>query len=338
VPVTLPSEAPGGVVEFRDSKTYNAQEDVAGITTLTVQAANLERPYVRRIAGDAGEWTWTAKPKVAVAVGQPEPSSNLRTLTLSGLWIGIENESAAPGPAPCPPVPAALVLDGVFDRVVIRNCTLDPGGEKVRIEADECQPIPFVRLQVRGNVEELVIDSSIVGPIVEDTRASKPGVIQRLIVRDSIVQSIDVGIPAIATVLGEVELQRVTVFGDVAVNRLFATEALIQGVVRVVDTQHGCFRFSATNDEPDRRLPQQFESHLFDPVVPNRVFESRRFGDPGFAQLRDSAPATLTRGAENGSEIGAFSRLLNPIRLADLSVKVDEFMPFGLVAQYIEQT
>jgi hypothetical protein len=177
-------------------------------------------------------------------------------LTLEGLWIGIEQEGAAPAPAPCPPVAATLVLQGEFDRVIIRHCTLDPGGEKARIDPDECQAIPYVRLLVRGKVEELVIESSIVGPIIEDKVSGDPGTIQKLIIRDSIVHSIDVATsPAIETELGQVELQRVTVFGDVTVNRLFASEALIQGLVKVTDNQHGCFRFSATNDDPQKRLP-----------------------------------------------------------------------------------
>jgi hypothetical protein len=128
------------------------------------------------------------------------------------------------------------------------------------------------------------------------------------------------------------------VFGDVTVNRLFASEALIQGLVKVTDNQHGCFRFSATNDDPQKRLPPQFESHFFEPKIPNHFFVSRRLGDPGYAQLSETAPESIIHGAENRSEIGAFSSLLNPIKLDDLKAKVNEFMPFGLIAQYINET
>jgi hypothetical protein len=135
-----------------------------------------------------------------------------------------------------------------------------------------------------------------------------------------------------------VTLERVTVFGDVTVNRLEATEALIQGTVRVLNNQHGCFRFSAANDTPGKRMPRRFESHLFEPQIPNHFFTSRRFGDPGFAQLSATAPATVGRGAENGGEMGAFNRLLNPIKLDDLETKVLEYMPFGLIPQFIFAT
>ena len=67
------------------------------------------------------------------------------------------------------------MLEGVFDRVVIRHCTLDPGGEKARIDPDQCEAIPYVQLVVRGDIEELIIESSIVGPIVEDKVTGAPG-------------------------------------------------------------------------------------------------------------------------------------------------------------------
>jgi hypothetical protein len=290
------------------------------------------------VSGGA-EWIFEAEPKAAVPPGQPEPPSNRRELMLEGLWIGIEPDDLAAVPVPVPAQEASLVIDGVFDRVTIRHCTLDPGGVQAQIDPATGRPIPYVRLVVRGNVEELIVDSSIVGPIVEGGTPGDAGTIQKLIVRDSIVQSIDPqNVPAIDTDLGEVELQRVTVFGDVKVDTLFASEALIQGLVVVTDNQHGCFRFSATNGDPRRRLPPQFQSHLLAPAVPNHVFVSRRFGDPGYAQLSETAPASVTRGAENRSEIGAFSSLLDPIKLDDLGAKVGEFMPFGLVAQFIRET
>jgi hypothetical protein len=336
-PVTLNVPPPplSGVFQFDDNKTYSPAGDVTGIGTLIYQAANFRRPYVVRNAPAGTEWVFEARPKIP---DDPEPA-NLRTLTLDGLWVGIQQNGAQPSPAPCPPAPAALVLQGVFDRVVIRHCTLDPGGEMARIDPGKCQAIPYVRLVVRGDVEEMVIESSVVGPIVEDRAAGHPGIIQKLVLRDSIVQSIDpANSPAVETALGVVEMQRATVFGDVRVNRLVASEALIQGLVKVTDNQHGCFRFSATDDDPRTRLPAQFESHLYKPAVPNHFFVSRRFGDPDYGKLSTAAPQEIVRGAENRSEVGAFNSLLNPIKLDDLRAKAGEFMPFGLIAQFINET
>lgn len=338
VALAVPASPIAGVFEIEDSKTYLPDGDVTGIDKMTVQAANFERAYLRRVVSGGLEWVFAAEPKAPVPPGEPEPETNLRNLTLTGLWLGIEEENAAPAAEPCPPVGAALVLEGVFDRVVIRHCTLDPGGEKAITTPGQCQAIPYVSLLVRGNVEELVIESSVVGPIVEDAVSGDPGTIQKLTIRDSIVQSIDPASPSIDTTLGMVEMERVTVFGGVDVNRLYTSEALIQGLVRVTDNQHGCFRFSSTNDDPATRLPSQYESPLFAPAIPNHFFVSRRFGDPGYAQLSETAPPAVARGGENRSEMGAFNSLLNPVKLDDLKAKVNEFMPFGLIAQYINET
>ena len=43
-------------------------------------------------------------------------------------------------------------------------------------------------------------------------------------------------------------------------------------------------------------------------------------------------------GAETGSEIGAFSSLINPIKLDSLKIKVAEYMPFGLIPIFINET
>ena len=232
----------------------------------------------------------------------------------------------------CAPVQTRLVLDGEFDQVVIRHSTLDPGGEQARVDPLQCTPVPLVVLEVRGEIKELVIESSIVGPVREATSAGDPCSVGKLIIRDSIVHSLVSDEPAISTRIGEVHLERCTVFGDVTVNRLYASEALIQGLVKVSDNQHGCFRFSAASESPAKRLPPQFQAHLFAGGTPNHFFASRRFGDPDYAQLSETAPDVIVRGAENRTEMGAFSTLFNPIKLDDLKAKVNEFMPFGLIA------
>ena len=69
-----------------------------------------------------------------------------------------------------------------------------------------------------------------------------------------------------------------------------------------------------------------------------RAFTSMRFGDPGYAQLSEAAPQFLQRGAENGSEMGAFSSLLNPIKFDGLMAKIQEYAPFGLTHAPIFET
>ena len=64
-----------------------------------------------------------------------------------------------------------------------------------------------------------------------------------------------------------------------------------------------------------------------------------QFSFVGKDHVDDAAPGRRCRVKwRNGSEIGAFSSLLNPIKMDDLKAKVNEFMPFGLIAQYINET
>jgi hypothetical protein len=325
-----------GVHRVPSSKTY--EPDLGGQTwsnvgPLTLEASDGERPYLRFTPP-------AADPAITIdaATGGDPPD-----LVLDGLWLGLQppdlaRVTLAAADDPCPVVPARIVLDGAFREVVLRHCTIDPGGERARIDPLQCLPIPAITLEIRGQVDRLLIDRCITGPILEATATGDPCSAREIVVCDSIVHSLDDAVPAISSRIASVELQRVTVFGDVVVNRLYATEALIQGTVRVTDNQTGCFRFSATDADLDRRLPPQFESHLLAPAIPNHVFVSRRFCDPGYAQLGPTAPVEIRRGGENRSEIGVFNRRLLAIRQADLEAKVTEYLPFGLIAQFIRET
>ena len=292
--------AENGITQIDDSRTYDLVEDGTGeisVTVLTLQAANQQRPYIRlntdcRFTTDVD----------ADAV-----------LILDGLWIGnISNNGNY-----------AIVLTGDYEKVVVRNCTLDPGGNDAN-----GNPIAPVPLFVEGQVELLIIESSITGPIL--TREG--GKIERLDVCDSIIQS-GSG-PAIELSAGEVYMGRVTIFGFVNVHRLWATEVLITRDANVFDCQNGCFRFGAVPAES--QLPRPYESHWIHDS--NHLFTSRCFGQPGYGQFSEAAPLELRRGAENGSEIGAFSKLINPIKLDSLKFKVEEYMPFGLIPIFIQET
>jgi hypothetical protein len=229
-------------------------------------------------------------------------------LTLDGLWLG----------------GADVVLRGDYALVRVRHCTLDPGG----VDADGAAIRP-VKLVIEANLDRLEIESSIVGAI---TFASG-GTADEVAIRDSIVDVRASGTVALAMPDGMLELERVTVFGGVGVQRLYASEALVTGAVDVTDNQAGCFRFSAA--PAGSRLPRPYRSHELQDST--HLFESRVFGRPGYARLA-AAPEALERGAENGSEIGAFSSLMDPIKLDSLRTKVDEYLPFGLIPLFIKET
>jgi hypothetical protein len=147
---------------------------------------------------------------------------------------------------------------------------------------------------------------------------------------------------------GEVVLSRCTVMGPVAVHQLQVSESILQGTVQVDDTQHGCVRFTAWTS--GSLLPRQYESVEIAPGA--SLFTSTDFGQPGYGQLLPtvdaailpaSGPAsptapTIAAGAQNGSEMGAFARDMNPIKVRGLQIKYQEYMPAGLVPVLIDVT
>jgi len=243
-------------------------------------------------------------------------------LTLDGLWIGASGAFS-------------IRLLGDYKTVTLRHMTLDPGG--VDASGNLIRPVP---LSIRGNVERLTIENSIVGPIL----VQGAGELTNLDLNDSIIDGQESATPVISVPAGRVTMRRVTVFGEVEVEWLDASEALITGFTNVTNTQEGCFRFGAVIERqdplnpasPHSRVPHPYESYFVKDF--DGMFTSRVFGQPGFAQLAESAPEFLQRGAENGSEIGALSSLLNPIKLDSLRAKVDEFAPFGLFPVYVFET
>jgi hypothetical protein len=278
-----------GVVQFEDNRTWTGLPDVSDVSQLVIQAEDRRRPYLLLNA----DWVL-------------DTGANTESvLTLEGLWIGASGAHR-------------IVLQGDYERVIVRHCTLDPGGESATGAA--INPVPLV---IEGNVEELVVENSITASIA----TAGAGLLDRLTAHDSVLHSLL--LPA-----GYADLARVTVFGGADLNRLDATEVLITGLADVTNTQAGCFRFSAAAE--GSRVPHPYESHFF--TDNNHFFTSRRFGQPGYSQLSETAPLFLLRGAENGSEIGAWSGLINPIKADSLRAKVDEFAPFGRIPIYINET
>ena len=66
-------------------------------------------------------------------------------------------------------------------------------------------------------------------------------------------------------------------------------------------------------------------------------FTSTDFGQPGYAQLSLRCAIEITTGADDGSEMGAFSFLQQPQRRANLLAALDEYLRFGLEAGMIEK-
>ena len=179
-----------GIHEFADSKTYvpdpPAGNMLGPIDQLTLQARDRTRPYIRLVPDAAAS---------EITFAGPVPAAPPRTLTIDGL---VDRHRAWDWPSrtsrlkPTNARRSRRASSSTASSTASRSgaATLDPGGERARIDPLVGVPIPYVALEVRGQVEELIIDRAIVGPVREASAAGDPCSIGRLTIRDSIVQSL----------------------------------------------------------------------------------------------------------------------------------------------------
>ncbi|NOK19870.1 hypothetical protein [Corallococcus carmarthensis] len=227
-------------------------------------------------------------------------------LTLHGLAI---RQTTYPG---APPVPATLALDlPPATEVEVRFCTaLTPhdlwrftaaSGSDTAIRLFRCLA---PRLQVNGAatvmVEESVLDAA----------------------GGAAVQAID----------SEVRFERSTVVAlradlggapAVDVRVIEASESLFTDVARARDRFHGCVRYSRV--EPESLLPRR---HRVTEDIP--LFVTRDRTDAAHLRLSEECPRTIARGAEDGSEMGAFHGARFAQRGDALLTRLIEYTPAGL--------
>ena len=134
---------------------------------------------------------------------------------------------------------------------------------------------------------------------------------------------------------GVANLCRCTMLGPMYVHRLEASECILDDIAVVENTQDGCVRFTAWSS--GSVIPRKYESVTIDANAP--LFTSRDFGQPGYAQLLEAVDrsivsggpgASISSGAENNSEMGAFSSQASSIKERSLLLKYQEFLPLGL--------
>jgi hypothetical protein len=293
-----------------DSLTYTSAPDFtidgsAGPNRLVLRADNRRRPLVRLPLPSPGPAVW----KLTGTTGADQRGS---TLVLDGLFVS----------------GGELLLDGNFEQVTVSATTLDPG-DRVAVAADGRALIPC-RLRIKGRVKELVIDRSIVGPVVMEPGA----LVEALAISDSIVQAVDPAADALAIDTGMATISAATILGSARLHQVEATTTIFHDVVEVADHQHGCVRFSAV--PAGSVVPRPYECVTISPG--EQLFASRAFGQPSYAQLLASANPGVRRGAEDGSELGAFWREKHPIKERSLLIKYQEYMPIGLAPVLIYVT
>ena len=336
---SAPVGRPDTVISIGDSRTYALPESVQlhDERRLVIEAVDGERPLL--LADDSGDGSLEIR--VDVPAGEPDRASEL---TLSGVvvegWLNVTGDLGRLRLLHTTLVPGRrLGLDGapLTDDVSIRAFRTS-GGERINEQ-----------LQVE-------LAYSIVGPILLPVHSSG------LWLLDSIVDGLDD-----AAVRGTIEggnelpacaltVERSTLLGRTHVRSLEAADAIFAGRIECARVQTGAVRSSFV--PPGSRTPRRFRCQPDLAVATAQrererrspapsatelaairaeieawlapAFTSQRYGSPGYAQLRAGCPAEIATGAEDGSEVGAFSHLVEPQRESNLRIRLDEYLPFGL--------
>lgn len=322
------------IVRISDNRTYAEPivVNVAGATgnTLAIEAVDGRRPHLR------------LQGPLAISGSAPDYS-----VTLSGLLVE-----------------GRVVIDGSLGHLRILHSTLVPGVSIA--ETDPPSPPPPVAPSITAaatlptgdlaNTELTVqIAFSVVGPIrVPDHAAGVTSL-------DSIIDG--AGIDAIAGV-GATDApgpalysERTTIRGRTLVRQIdLATETIFDGHVESQRTQIGCIRFSYVT--PLSRAPRRYrcqpdlaerkaiadEEARMGPLTPAQTqairdlvrlrvepeYTAAAYGLPAYLQLSLRGPEEISKGAEDGSEMGVYCHLKQPQREANLRARLKEYLPFGL--------
>ena len=306
--------------------------------SLQLRAAQRVRPVVRLI-----DWQTDLPDALTVTLGEASRIV-LDGLLVTGRPVRVQGR-----------IEQGRSADVCGAHVVIRHSTLVPGWAL----GGDCRPkrpgeASLELNHVRANV---TIDHSIVGTIrINEDRVRLDPL--PVCITDSIIDSTSdkrqaIGAPGDGIAHATLTMHDTTVFGIVDVHAVqLAENSLFTGCVNVARRQIGCVRYCYVppgcrtprryHCEPDGVIarvkarmadsdPEQVALEIAGEALRVRPqFTSRRYGTPAYAQLaRDCAPE-ITRGADDGSEMGAYHDLFQPQREANLQERLAQFTPAGM--------
>jgi len=250
------------------------------------------------------------------------------------------------------------VLPGHLGRLAVAHSTLVEG---IRVDGSD----PF-----RAHTDLIVaLERCVSGPLVVPVTAREVRIVDSLVHARVLtapaglpgtslaadIASDAAGPPAVierSTLLGRVFVQSITLAADSIFASSVVAERLQQGCVRfcyVPPTADG--RASRTSRryrcQPDLALEARaaelgVRPGMLSAAEVRRVqtrlvpgFTSTHYARPGFGQLGAACPEEIRKGAEDGSELGVFSFLKSPQRIANLRASLDEYLRLGLEAGLI---
>lgn len=168
--------------------------------------------------------------------------------------------------------------------------------------------------------EVVTVRSSILGAI----QLTSAGTLH---IRTSVVDVADtLALSAIDAPDGLVDIERSTVFGAVACMAIEASESIFMSNVEVTDRFRGCVRFSRVTTPSI--LPRRHRLAVGTRV--DFVAVDRR--DPAHARLSERCDPAISRGAEDGGEMGVFHDQFRTRRYEAYARRLREYTPAGLVS------
>ena len=237
-----------------------------------------------------------------------------------------------------------LDISGPLGQVELAHCTVLPGGTHITVGSDS----PRLALRVL---------SSLAAPI------TVAGPVGSVAVADSIVGLQDAGAAALSAPQAPLDLLRASFLGAVHGLTISASDCIFDAPAVAERRQTGCVRFCYVPPasavprryrcqpqlETDARIAALRAAALAAGLPPptaaeedavraeveatvRPLFTSRRYGAPGLVQLDLRCAAQIRTGAESGAEMGAYERLRQPQREANLRDALAEYLRLGLTA------
>jgi hypothetical protein len=335
------------IIEITDSGAYQEQTEfiLDHGDRLEVRAAEGVRPVIRLL-----DW-YSNRPDALIVEANP-PDDDHNELDVCDR-----------------PKPPRLVLDGLLitgrgvhvsgpmGQVVIRHCTLVPGWTL----EPECRPAQpdEPSLILENTTACLQIERSILGTILVISNEVCADPLQ-IHIADSILDATGphreaLSAPECRHAHATVSIYRSTVVGEVHTHAIRIGEnSIFDGRVHVARRGIGCLRFCYV--PPGSRTPRRYQCQPdlvhsalreraelgeLDPaelpasrtLEAQRVrprFTSVRYGTPAYGRLAAGCAPEIARGAEDGSELGAFHDLFQPQREDNLLARLEEFLPAGM--------
>ncbi|MCI5212228.1 MAG: hypothetical protein D3910_26380, partial [Candidatus Electrothrix sp. ATG2] len=341
-----------------DSDIYVEQINIEfreGQESLQLRAASGARPIIRQM-----NWE-TDKPDYFAVIGAACSRFILDGMLISGRGLHIDGDlaeltirhctlvpgwslgSVAVGPRQAEPSFETPSLEIRSPKVCVRISHSILG--TIQVEPILPEPGSWDEKKEQNGTEEEVVQARCQGMHPEGRLDPI-----RICIDDSVLDATDskleaLGAPGCTVAHAVLTVMRSTVIGKVQAHAVQLGEnSIFYGKMTVARRQIGCLRFCYV--EPESRTPKRYrcQPDLVKAAIPEscsektkkdeqesvRVrprFNSLRYGTPTYCQLANDCAEEIKRGADDEAEMGVFHDLYQPQRMANLRVRLDEYLP-----------